>query len=128
MTGWTPVPGTNSDRYIIDAEDRGYYLQATAYYTDPEGGGKSASARTTGGAEGRRRQGDAECGPGGTGGDSVTARLTDPDGNIRNLTWQWASSESRTSGWSGHTGGHAVNLHGRYAADVGNFLRATAQL
>ena len=47
MTGWTPVPGTNSDRYILDSDDRGFYVQATAYYTDPEGGGKSASAITT---------------------------------------------------------------------------------
>ena len=126
VTGWTPIPGTNSDRYTLDAEDRGYYLQATAYYTDPEGGGKSASARTTAAVraddDGRVTLTPASVQVG----TSVTARLTDPDGNIRNVTWQWASSESRTSGWL-DIPGTTSSTYTTAAADVGNFLRATAR-
>ena len=125
VTGWTPIPGTNSDSYILDAEDRGYYVQATAYYTDPEGGGKSASARTTAAVladdDGRVTLTPASVQVG----TSVTARLTDPDGNIRDVTWQWASSESRTSGWLDIPGATS-STYTAAEADVGNFLRATA--
>ena len=125
VTGWTPIPGTNSDRYTLDAEDRGYYLQATAYYTDPEGGGKSASARTTAVVraddDGRVTLTPARVQVG----TSVTARLTDPDGNIRNVTWQWASSESRTSGWLDIPGATS-STYTTIEADLDNFLRATA--
>ncbi len=125
LTGWTPIPGTNSDSYILDAEDRGYYVQATAYYSDPEGGGKSVSARTTAAVladdDGRVTLSADRVAVG----DSVTARLTDPDGNIRNLTWQWASSESSTSGWLDIPGA-TLSTYTAAEADVGTFLRATA--
>ena len=58
-------------------------------------------------------------------GTSVTARLTDPDGNIRNVTWQWASSESRTSGWLDIPGATS-STYTTVADDLDNFLRATA--
>ena len=125
LAGWTPIPGTNSDSYILDAEDRGYYVQATAYYSDPEGGGKSASARTTAAVladdDGRVTLSAVRVAVG----DSVTARLTDPDGNIRNLTWQWASSESRTSGWLDIPGATS-STYTTVPDDLDNFLRATA--
>ena len=126
LTGWTPIPGTNSDSYILDAEDRGYYVQATAYYSDPEGGGKRASARTTAAVladdDGRVTLSAERLAVG----DRVTARLTDPDGSIRNMSWQWASSESRTSGWSDIPGATS-STYTVIAADVGNFLRATVR-
>ena len=121
-----PIPGTNSDSYVLDSEDRGYYVQATAYYSDPEGGGKSASARTTAVVladdDGRVTLTPTTV----SGRDTLTARLTDPDGNIRNVTWQWASSsESRTSGWLDIPGATSAT----YTAvpdDLDNYLRATA--
>ena len=125
VTGWTPIPGTNSDSYILDSEDSGYYVQATAYYTDPEGGGKSASARTTAlvraDDDGRVTLTPARVQVG----TSVTARLTDPDGNIRNVSWQWASSESRTSGWLDIPGATS-STYTTVPDDLDNFLRATA--
>ena len=124
-TGWTPVPGTNSDRYIIVAEDRGFYLQATAYYSDPEGGGKSASAKTAGPVL-RDDDGRVTLTPASVQvGTSVTARLTDPDGNIRNVTWQWASSESSTSGWLDIPGATS-STYTTVPDDLDMFLRATA--
>ena len=125
MTGWTPVPGTNSDRYTLDSDDRGFYLQATARYTDPEGGGKSASARTTAAVQedddGRVTLSQMQPAIG----DTVTATLTDPDGRITNTTWEWARSSDGESGWvdiSGATRGAYTVV----AADVGNYLRASA--
>ncbi len=124
--GWTPIPGTNSDRYTIESEDRGYYLQVTAYYSDPEGGGKSASAVTTAVVR-TDDDGVVTLTPTRTQiGTEVTARLTDPDGNIRNVTWQWARSDNRTSGWSDIPGATSTTYM-TVTADLGSFLRASAR-
>ena len=58
-------------------------------------------------------------------GTALTATLTDPDGSISNLTWQWDSSPNGSSNWTPISGASSA----RYtpaAADVGNYLRATA--
>ena len=60
-------------------------------------------------------------------GTTVTARLTDPDGNIRNVTWQWERSLSRTSGWSNIPGATSSTYTTAVAGDVDSFLRATAR-
>ena len=123
--GWTPIPGTNSHTYTPDSEDAGYYLQATAYYSDSEGGGKSSSASITAAVrpddDGRVTLTPASVQVG----TSVTARLTDPDGNVRNVEWQWASSESRTSGWLDIPGATS-STYTTIPDDLDNFLRATA--
>ena len=46
-TGWTNV-GTHSSSYTPLDADLNYYLQATATYTDGQGGGKTAAAKTVG--------------------------------------------------------------------------------
>ena len=126
IAGWTPIPGTNSDRYTLDAEDRGYYLQATARYTDPEGGGKSASARTTAVVraddDGRVTLTPARAEVGTT----VAARLTDPDGGVTNVTWQWARSLSGSSGWSDIPGATS-STYTTVESDLDSFLRVTAR-
>ena len=58
-------------------------------------------------------------------GDTVTARVTDPDGNIRNTTWQWESSSDGQTGWSDIIGANSAT-YTIVAADIGDFLRATA--
>ena len=58
-------------------------------------------------------------------GAALTATLTDPDGSISNLTWQWASSLDGGSNWASISGAASA----RYTpvdGDVGNYLRATA--
>ena len=124
MTGWTPVPGTNSDRYILDSDDRGSYVQATAYYTDPEGGGKSASAITTAAVQedddGRVTLSETRPEVG----DRIRATLTDPDGRITNTRWQWAYSSDGQSGWSEIIGATS-ETYTVTTGDTGEFLRAT---
>ena len=123
--GWSGIPGANSNSYTSEAEDAGYYLRAVAYYADGEGAGKRASEGTTAAVltddDGVVTLSSERLSVG----DRVTARLTDPDGNIRNVTWQWATSESRTSGWL-DIPGTTSSTYTVIAADVGNFLRATA--
>ena len=124
MTGWTPVPGTNSDRYILDSDDRGFYVQATAYYTDPEGGGKSASAITTAAVQedddGRVTLSETRPAVG----DRIRATLTDPDGSITNTRWQWAYSSDGQSGWSDINGATSAT-YTVTTGDTRKFLRAT---
>ena len=124
MTGWTPVPGTNSDRYILDSDDRGFYVQATAYYTDPEGGGKSASAITTAAVQedddGRVTLSETRPAVG----DRIRATLTDPDGSITNTRWQWAYSSDGQSGWS-DINGATSETYTVTTGDTRKFLRAT---
>ena len=124
MTGWTPVPGTNSDRYILDSDDRGSYVQATAYYTDTEGGGKSASASTTAAVQedddGRVTLSVTRPAVG----DRIRATLTDPDGRITNTRWQWAYSSDGQSGWSEIIGATS-ETYTVTTGDTGRFLRAT---
>ena len=55
----------------------------------------------------------------------LTATLTDPDGSISNITWQWASSPNGSSNWATISGAASA----RYTpvdGDVGNYLRAMA--
>ena len=58
-------------------------------------------------------------------GDRITARLTDPDGNVRNIWWQWASSVDGRSGWTDIGGANSATF-APVAADLNRFLRATA--
>ena len=56
---------------------------------------------------------------------SLTATLTDPDGSISNVTWQWATSANGSSNWATISGAASA----RYTpvdGDVGKYLRATA--
>ena len=123
--GWSGIPGATSNSYTSEAEDAGHYLRAVAYYTDGEGAGKSASERTSAAVltddDGVVTLSAERLAVG----DRVTASLRDPDGSIRNVSWQWASSESRTSGWSDIPGA-TLSTYTVIAADVGSFLRASA--
>ena len=56
---------------------------------------------------------------------SLTATLTDPDGSITNISWQWASSPNGSSNWATISGAASA----RYTpvdGDVGKYLRAMA--
>ena len=125
-SGWSVIPGAILSSYIPTTEDGGYYLRATAVYTDPEGAEKSASGRTSAAVlvddDGVVTLSTERVSLG----DRVTARLTDPDGNVRNVSWQWAISSSRTSGWLDIPGATS-STYTVVAADLGNFLRATAR-
>ena len=54
----------------------------------------------------------------------VTASLEDDDGPT-NITWQWARSRSRTSGWANIAGATAATFTPA-DTDIGGYIRATA--
>ena len=58
-------------------------------------------------------------------GAALTATLTDPDGSLSNMAWQWASSPNGSSNWAPISGAASA----RYMpvdGDVGDYLRAMA--
>ena len=60
-------------------------------------------------------------------GTVLTATLTDPDGDISGITWQWAKSDSGSKN-SNYTdiSGETASTYTPVAADVGKYIRATA--
>ena len=56
-------------------------------------------------------------------GQTVTASISDPDGN-ENPAWQWARSEDGETAWTNISGATSANRI-PVAADVGMYLRAT---
>ncbi|MCY3504793.1 MAG: cadherin domain-containing protein [Chloroflexi bacterium] len=59
------------------------------------------------------------------GGETLTASVTDIDGTITNLTWQWALAAS-ASGPFAPISGATNNTYTSVAVDVNRYLRATA--
>ena len=58
-----------------------------------------------------------------TGGTAVTPMLTDIDGTPTSVTWQWARASTATGTFTNISTAHPYTP---VAADVGNYLRATA--
>ena len=89
---WTDISGATSDSYTPMAGDAGNYLQATASYTDAIGEDKSAMAVT---AEVVDLVGMVTLSSSQPVVDTaLTVSLTDPDGDVTGVMWQWASSDA----------------------------------
>ncbi len=56
-------------------------------------------------------------------GTALTATLTDPDGGVSGVTWQWARSDTQTGTYAGIA---TADSYTPVAADAGKYLRATA--
>ena len=56
-------------------------------------------------------------------GTAMTATLEDPDGNVSSVTWQWARGATATGTFTNIS---TVTSYTPVAADVGNYLQATA--
>ena len=56
---------------------------------------------------------------------ALTAVLTDPDGGVTGLSWQWARSADGSSGWTNVAGATSAG-YTPTAAGVGSYLRTTA--
>ena len=124
-TTWRTIIGANSSTYTTVAADVRSYLRATASYTDAAGPGKSAEAVTTA-AVTEDDDGSVTLSSTGTSdGDRVTATLTDPDGRVTGITWQWASSPNGSSGWLDILNATSAT-YTPITTDVGRYLRATA--
>ena len=60
-----------------------------------------------------------------SGGEELTAAVTDIDGAVSNLTWQWARGDSATGSFSDISGATSDG-YTTVADDVGKYLQATA--
>ena len=58
-------------------------------------------------------------------GAGLTATLSDPDGAVTGVTWQWARSVDGTTGWADIPGATSMS-YTPMSVDVGHHLRATA--
>ena len=56
---------------------------------------------------------------------ALTAVLTDPDGGVTGLSWQWARSADGSSGWTNIPGATSAS-YTPTATDAGSYLRTTA--
>ena len=60
-----------------------------------------------------------------TAGNSVTASLTDPDGGVTGVTWQWSKSETETGTYTDISGASSAT-YTPVNADLNAWLKATA--
>ncbi|MDE2894018.1 MAG: cadherin domain-containing protein, partial [Chloroflexota bacterium] len=61
-----------------------------------------------------------------SGGETLTASVTDIDGTVSSLSWQWARGDSASGPFTNITSNGTSADYTTIAADVGKFLRATA--
>ena len=124
-SGWTNIVGATSKTYTPVQADQGAYLRATANYRDAQGFGKRAIDVTTQIAavrpDGRVTLSSSRPEVG----LDLTASVTDPDGGVSGLTWQWARSADGSTGW-GDIFGATSATYTPDASDLGDYLRATA--
>ncbi len=118
------IVGATAASYTPTQDDVGKRLRAIASYDDAQGAGKSARSARTGKVADVDDPGvvtlDVTAARVNT---AITASLTDPDGSVTALTWQW--QRSTETGYAAITG--ATNAsYTPVAADVGETLRAVA--
>ena len=112
---YTPVEG-----------DGGYYLMATATYTDAYGSGMSAKATTGPVTAVADRPGMVTLFPTHpVVGTAITAMLSDPDGMITDTTWQWSKSMTM-DGTFMDIDGATMMSYTPVAVDEDYHLKATA--
>ena len=58
-------------------------------------------------------------------GVALTATLSDPDGGVSGVTWQWARATSTNGAWTDVSGGTS-DTYTPASGDAGHYLRATA--
>ena len=123
-TNWIPILGTTSATYTVVEANVGNYLRATANYDDSVGDGKSAEAVTSAAVseddDGTVTLSTSEPEVF----SAITATLSDPDGGVTNVSWQWAKS-SNGSTWTDITGATSAT-YTLAVSDEGSYLRATA--
>ena len=123
-TRWSDIQGATAATYAPVLADAEHYLRVTVTYTDAQGGGKSASAETSG-ATGVDDDGVVTLSSSTPQvGVELTASLRDPDGGVTGEAWQWARSEDGASNWEDIVTATS-NAYTPVAADEGNYLRAT---
>ena len=105
MTTWMIIADADMASYTAMAADDGYYLQATATYTDGYGADSAMGMTANPVAAVADQPGTVSLSPTAPQvGDDVTAILDDPDGSVTGMTWQWSRSMDGMTGWADITG------------------------
>ena len=125
MTSWMDIMDAGMDSYTATSDDDGYYLQATATYTDPEGADKSAMEMTANPVSTvTDQEGTVSLSPTAPQvGDEVMATLTDLDGMVSAEMWQWSRSMDMTT-WMDIADANSATYM-VMEMDDGYYLRAT---
>ena len=123
-TRWSDIPAASSATYTPVLADAANFLRVTVGYEDAQGGGKSASAETSG-ATGVDDDGVVTLSTTQPQvGVELTASLRDPDGGVTGEAWQWARSADGATNWADIVDA-TLNAYTPVAADEDNYLRAT---
>ena len=123
-TRWSDIPAASSASYTPVLADAANFLRVTVGYEDAQGGGKSASAETSG-ATGVDDDGVVTLSTTQPQvGVELTASLRDPDGGVTGEAWQWARSADGATNWEDIVTATS-NAYTPVAADEDNYLRAT---
>ena len=135
-SGWVPIersaryPITDLSRYTPVAADRGKQLRATVGYTDAHGPNKSAQSAATSAVRPADTPGTVRLSTTSPQVDrELTATLTDVDGGLEAVAWQWQRRADANSGWVPieRSARYPIAATSRYTpvtADVGKQLRA----
>ena len=125
-SSWTIILNATSSTFNVTATHVGSYLRATASYTDAVASGKSAEAVTAAAVteddDGRVTLSVSAPRVG----TVVTATLSDPDGGVTNVSWQWEKSSNGTT-WT-NIAGATTSSYTPGRSDVGRIPAGQGQL
>ena len=122
--GWTAIMSADMVSYTAMAADEGYYLQATATYTDGYGPDSAMEMTANPVTAVMDQKGTVTLSPTRPKvGDEVTATLTDLDGSVTGMTWQWSRSMDMTT-WMNIADANSAT-YTPVETDAGYYLRAT---
>ena len=133
MDSWTNI-GTGGTYTVMD-DDAGYYLRATATYTDGEGIGKMKDATTMMVGAVVDEPGMVTLWASPTEeltmaplvGDTITGLVVDPDGSVTGESWQWSrtTTPDMMASWM-DIDGETNAAYMVMAGDEGHYLRVMA--
>ena len=120
---WTTITRASSNTYTPISADAGKLLRASVSYTDALASGRSAVSPATSAIDQPGRVSLSTTQP--VVGASLTATLSDADGDISSQVWQWQRSSSVGSPvWTVIVGAQSAT-YTPVAADAGKLLRAS---
>ena len=132
---FTDIASATSASYTPVAGDVSNFLKAIASYDDPQGSGKTAEAVSASASASSVTISVTNVDEAGAVtltnnapprvGTALVASLTDPDGSVSNLTWQWSSAATAGGTFTDIASATSAS-YTPAAGDVGNFLKATA--
>ena len=120
---WSAIDGAVLESYTLTDADGGKILRATVSYDDGTGVGRNAVSSSTGVVDRPGLVMLSTQAP--EAGDEIAASLTDDDGGVANIRWQWQSSLSGDSLDWHDIDNATMNIHSPPPALQGELLRVS---